>query len=55
MTIKAEGYAYNAQTRDWTERVEYVARDRIEAQRWVNFNRDWMKRLSIIESDGANQ
>lgn len=47
--IKAEGYAYDAATRDWTQRVEYEARDRMEAIRWINFNRDWMKRLRIIE------
>jgi hypothetical protein len=48
--VKAEGYAYSAETRDWTERVEYVARDRIEAIRWINFQRDWMKNLRIISN-----
>lgn len=47
--VKAEGYAYNAQTRDWTDRVEYVGRDRMEVIRWINFNKDWMKGLRIIE------
>jgi hypothetical protein len=47
--VRAEGYAYDQQTRDWTERVEYVARDRLEAIRWINFNRDWFKRLRIVE------
>jgi len=46
---KAEGYVFDSRTGDWTERVEYVARDRMEAIRWINFNRDWMKNLRIIE------
>lgn len=50
MTIIAEGFAYDAATRDWTKRVEYVARDRMEAIRWMNFNRDWMKGLKIVEA-----
>lgn len=25
--VKAEGFAYSATTRDWTDLVEYVARD----------------------------
>ena len=45
--VVAEGLAYDPKTRDWTERVEYVARDRMEAIRWINFNRDWMKSLRI--------
>jgi hypothetical protein len=48
MAIYAEGYAYNERDRDWTTRVEYVARDRMEAIRWINFQKDWMKRLKII-------
>jgi hypothetical protein len=47
--IKAEGYAYNAQTRDWTDRVEYEARDRMEAIRWINFNKNWLKSLRIVD------
>lgn len=50
-TIIAEGYAYDAATRDWTKRVEYRARDRMEATRWMNFNRDWFKRLRIVEGE----
>ena len=46
---KAEGYAYDQATRDWTKRVEYIARDRMEAIRWMNFNRDWFQRLRIVE------
>ena len=48
-TVTAEGYAYDPATRDWTKRVEYVARNRMEAIRWVNFNAHWMKRLRVIE------
>lgn len=48
--VRAEGYTYDAKTRDWTLRVEYVARDRMEATRWMNFNRDWMKNLKIVEA-----
>lgn len=47
--IKAEGFAYDPQTNDWTSRVVYEARDRMEAVRWINSNRDWMRRLRIIE------
>jgi hypothetical protein len=49
--VIAEGFAYDPQTRDWTERVEYVAETRMEAIRWINFNRDWMKRLRIVEAE----
>lgn len=48
-TVTAEGFAYDRVTRGWTERVEYIARDRMEAVRWMNFNRDWMKNLRIVE------
>lgn len=47
--VTVEGYAYSTQTRDWTERVEYIARGRMEAIRWMNFNRDWMKHLRIVK------
>jgi len=46
---KAEGYVYDPATRDWTKRVEYVARSRSEALDWMKFNRDWMKNLRIVE------
>jgi hypothetical protein len=45
----ARGFAWDAQSRDWTLPVEYVARDRMEAARWCNFQRDWCKRLTIEE------
>jgi hypothetical protein len=45
----AIGFIYDPKTRDWTEPVKYEARDRIEAIRWMNFNRDWMKNLHIVE------
>ena len=45
--VKATGLAYDQQTKDWTELVEYIAKDRMEAIRWVRFNRDWMKDLRI--------
>jgi hypothetical protein len=47
--IKAQGKAYDPETRDWTKVVEYLARDRMEAIRWINFNRDWFKDLRIVE------
>lgn len=47
--VAAEGYAFDPKTRDWTKKTEYVARDRIEAIRWINFNRDWMKNLRIVQ------
>jgi hypothetical protein len=49
MIYTAVGYAYDPQTRDWTKRVEVVCRNKMEAVRWCNFNRDWFKRLSIEE------
>jgi hypothetical protein len=49
MTYKAEALAYDPETRDWTKPVEYIARDRMESIRWCNFNRDWMKRLRVVE------
>jgi hypothetical protein len=48
-TWVARGFAWDAQSRDWTLPVEYVARDRMEAARWCNFQRDWCKRLTIEE------
>ncbi len=51
MTVKAQGKAYDPTTRDWTQVVIYEARDRMEAIRWMNFNREWMKDLRIIEDD----
>ena len=49
-TVTVKGLAYDPATRDWTKPVEYVARDRMEAVRWMNFNRDWMKGLHIVEA-----
>jgi cyclopropane fatty-acyl-phospholipid synthase-like methyltransferase len=49
--IIAVGFAYDPKTNDWTKRIEYAARDRIEAIRWCNFNRNWMKRLTITEGE----
>jgi len=48
-TVTAVGFAFDPMTRDWTRRVEYVARDRMEAIRWMNFNRDWFKNLQITD------
>lgn len=45
--VIATGLAYSQETRDWTEKATYEARDRMEAIRWVRFNRDWMKDLRI--------
>ena len=50
--VTAEGYAFDATTGDWTKLVQYQARTRMEAIRWINFNRDWMKRLKIVEDEG---
>jgi hypothetical protein len=45
---KAEGFAYDPATRDWTIRVEVEFKTRQEALNWINFQRDWMKRLRIL-------
>jgi hypothetical protein len=46
--VIAEGFAYDPQTRDWTQRVTYEARNRMEALNWIKFNKDWMKNLRIL-------
>lgn len=48
--IKVTAKSWNLATRDWDALVEYMARDRMEAIRWIGFNRDWMKDFTI---DGA--
>lgn len=48
--IKASGLAYDPMTRDWTQLVIVEFRNRMEAIRWINFQRDWMKDLKIIEN-----
>ncbi len=48
-TVIATGKTFDPATRAWTLPVEYIARDRIDALRWINFNRDWMKDLRIVE------
>jgi hypothetical protein len=53
--IKASGLAYDQTTRDWTKLVVVELRDRMEAIRWMNFNRDWMKDLKIIETPNINK
>ena len=47
--VKAQGKAFDPKTGDWTKLVEYEARDRMEAIRWMNMNRDWFKDLKIVE------
>ena len=53
--VKAVGFTYDPATKDWTKRVEYLARDRIEAVRWMRFNQDWMKNLHIEEDSHDTQ
>lgn len=54
-TYQAFGFTYDPATRDWTKRVEYNARNKMEAIRWCNFNRDWFKGLQVVEIDlGSN-
>jgi hypothetical protein len=48
--ITVTGLAYDPITRDWTKLVTYEARDRMEAIRWMSFNRDWMKGLKIEDA-----
>ena len=43
------GYGWNQATRDWTKRVEYVARDLREALGWAHFNRNWLIKLTLEE------
>jgi hypothetical protein len=47
--VKAEGFAYDPATRDWTKRVEITLRNRTEALNWIEFNRNWMKNLRVID------
>lgn len=46
--VRAEGFAWNMADNDWTERVEYFARNRAEAENWIRFQRDWLKHLRIL-------
>jgi hypothetical protein len=48
-TYTAFGFAFDPLTRDWTKRVEYNARNKMEAIRWCNFQRNWMKDLQVVE------
>ena len=47
--VKASGLAYDQETRDWTKLVVVEFRNRMEAIRWMNFQRDWMKNLQIVD------
>jgi hypothetical protein len=47
--VIARGLAYDGTTRDWTQKVEFVGRNRQEALDWIKFNRDWFKDLHIVE------
>jgi hypothetical protein len=47
MKIVASAFAYDPAKRDWTKPVTYEARDRMEAIRWCNMNRDWFKFFKI--------
>lgn len=47
--IIAEGFTLDPATRTWTLRVTYEARTRQEALNWINFNRNWMKNLRIVD------
>ena len=49
VTYQAFGFAYDQKTRDWTRRIEYNARNKMEAIRWCNMNRDWFKNLQVVE------
>jgi len=45
--VKAVGKAFDPVTREWTKPVTYEASNRMDAIRWINFNRDWIKGLKI--------
>ena len=47
--VKVIGKTFDPKTGDWTKLVEYEAQDRMEAIRWINFNKDWFKDLRIAE------
>lgn len=49
--VKAQGLGYDPTTRDWTQPVVVELRNRMEAIRWMNFQRDWLKQLHIIEEE----
>lgn len=51
IVVKAQGLAYDPQTRDWTKLIVIELRNRQEAIRWMTFQRDWMKDLRIVETD----
>ena len=46
MTI-AWGYKFNSTTNDWSELVIYEGPDDMDAIRWCNFNREWLKHLQF--------
>jgi proline racemase len=49
MTVRAVGFAFDPETREWTKRVEYNARDRMEAIRWINCSQDYLRDAHIEE------
>jgi hypothetical protein len=51
--IVAVGFGYDPKTHDWTKPITYDARDRMEAIRWINFNRNWLKNCRIESSENV--
>lgn len=47
--VIAQGLEFNPATRQWDKPVRYEARTRMEALNWINFHKDWMKDLRIVE------
>lgn len=47
MALTVTAKAWNPATRNVDLEVKYEARDRMEAIRWINFNRNWMRDFRI--------
>ena len=48
LTVTVQGFAWCPKTRTHSDKVIYEARNRVEAENWMKYQRSWMKDLMIV-------
>ena len=50
-TVIAQGFARCGKTRTHSTLVTFEARNRVEAENWIKYQRRWMKDLKIVRNN----
>ena len=50
-TVTAQGFAWCGKTRTHSTLVTFEARNRVEAENWIKYQRRWMKDLKVVRNN----